>query len=320
MVNPIKGFVNTVRSGAQQVANVANKTADAVGTAASAVKNTAVAGGRAVGQAVDAFENKAASGARAVKGFFGGGHQPDRAFDGHYVGARGQTFPPGTPLRDVPGVTPVNNSNPDKTVLYVNGINTTKDTQFGSLQTIADKTGAKVIGIHNATEGMGADLAQCVKDKLDKGHNPAVDTLADTLYTELKAGREVHLLAHSQGGLITSRALNDVKNRLRLEDGMSKADAEKLMSNLKVETFGAAATRYTDGPQYVHYVNNADPVPGLFGLGPSGVESTPLTHGGRGATVHHFTDAHLNPIDSHNFDTTYMNQRVPFEDARAGRF
>ena len=49
-----------------------------------------------------------------------------------------------------------------------------------------------------------------MKDKLDKGTNPAVDTLADTLYTELKAGHDVQLMGYSQGGLITARALFDV--------------------------------------------------------------------------------------------------------------
>ena len=86
---------------------------------------------------------------------------------------------------------PKNNPNPTKTVIYVNGINTNKAGQSSDLQAIADKTGAKAIGIHNATEGFITDLAQCVTDKLDKGKNPAVDTLADTLYSELKAGHDV---------------------------------------------------------------------------------------------------------------------------------
>jgi hypothetical protein len=319
-MNPIKTgrkIASQVRSGAKAVTKTAKN------AATTAASNTKAAVGTVVNKArntADAFENKVAKGAQAVGQVFGRGPQPDRAFDGHLVGARGQTFPPGTPLSQVPGVTPLNNPNPTRTMLYVNGINTTKDAQFSSLQNIANKTGAKVIGIHNATEGMAADLAQCVKDKLDKGRNPAVDSLADTLYTELKAGRSVDLMAHSQGGLITSRALNDVQRRLRIEDGMSKADAQKLMSKVNVETFGAAAGRYPDGPTYVHYVNRADPVPSLFGLGPIADKWNPLVNGGKGSVVHHFTEAHLNPINGHSFDTTYLNRRVPFDEARAGRF
>jgi hypothetical protein len=205
-------------------------------------------------------------------------------------------------------------------VLYVNGIQTNKEGQSASLQAIADTTGAKVIGIHNATEGFVSDLAQCVKDKLDKGTNPAVDTLADTLYTEIKAGRSVHLMAHSQGGLISSRALGDVYNRLRIEDGMSKGQAQELMGKINVETFGAAAMHYPDGPAYVHYVNRGDPVPGLFGLGPASDKWNPLVDGGKGSKVHHFNDFKLNPIAAHGFESVYLQHRVPFDQARAGNF
>lgn len=222
-MNPIergRNLLNQVRTGAEKAVD---KVEHAVQNTVDKVHDVAVATGNTVHNVVDGFEKKAVGGAKAVQGFFGGGNQADRVHDGQFVGAGGKTFPPGTPLKDIPGVTPKNNPNPASTIVYVNGINTTKDGQFGSLESIAETTGSKVVGIHNATEGMGADLAQCVKDKLDKGTNPAVDTLADTLYTELKAGRDVHVMAHSQGGLITSRALDHVYNRLRLEDGDRKS-------------------------------------------------------------------------------------------------
>src|SRR5262245_32280453 len=194
-MNPIergRNLINQVRTGAEKVVD---KVENAVQKTADKVHDVAVATGNTIHNVVDGFEQKAVGGAKAVQGFFGGGTQADRVHDGQFVGANGQTFPPGTPLSDIPGVTPKNNPNPSSTIVYVNGINTTKDGQYGSLQQIAETTGSKVVGIHNATEGMGADLVQCVKDKLDKGTNPAVDTLADTLYTELKAGRSVHLMA-----------------------------------------------------------------------------------------------------------------------------
>jgi hypothetical protein len=256
-----------------------------------------------------------------LKRLFGDGNaKPDRMYDGQFVGTQGQTFPPGTPLGSMPGVTPKDNPNPSETILYVNGIMTPKEGQLSEMQAIADTSGAKVIGIHNSTQGLVADLAQCVGDKLDKGTNPAVDTLADTLYSELKAGRSVHLMGYSQGGLITARALFDVERRLRIEDGMSKAQVEQAMSQLKVETFGAASTRYPDGPQYVHYVNNADPVPTLTGLGGSIDPAAFLKEAGKGAVVHRFTDGNLNPISNHMLDTLYMKHRVDFEQARQNQF
>ncbi|HET6976026.1 MAG TPA: hypothetical protein VFI24_06870 [Pyrinomonadaceae bacterium] len=246
--------------------------------------------------------------------------RPDTVFDGVFVGANGQTFPATKPLNQIPAVQPRNGVTTNETLIYVNGINTTKDAQAASLQAIADRTGARVIGIHNSTEGMISDLRQCVTDKLDVGTNPPVDTLADTVYNEIQAGRTVHLLAHSQGALITSRALRDVYQRLRIEDGLSSAEAEQRLSQVKVETFGGAAGHYPDGPQYVHYVNRDDPVPSLFGLGWDIDRFNPTLDAGRGAQVHWFTDWHLNPIASHSFEDVYLPQRVPFDQARRGDF
>ncbi|QRN98014.1 hypothetical protein JRI60_02765 [Archangium violaceum] len=306
-----RSLLQSVRTGTQNAVDKAQQTV-------SQAANTVVQGGQKVGQFVDGFESKAVDKAKALGGLFGGS-KPDRAYDGHLVGAGGQTFPPGTPLSQVPGVTPRDNPNPTQTFLYVNGIGNTKDQQFGSLQKIADTTGAKVVGLHNATEGMVADLAQCVKDKLDKGTNPAVDSLADTVYSELKAGRSVHLFAHSQGGLVTSRALNDVANRLRIEDGLSKEATEKLLGKVDVETFGAAAGHYPDGPNYVHYVNNKDLVPTLFGQGNGKGLDEFFRDAGKGAVVHRF-DYGQGISGTHRLDQAYLPQRVPFEQARQGKF
>lgn len=273
--------------------------------------------GRELQMGWDAFE---AGPLRELGRLFGSPLRPDRAHDGKYVGAGGKTFEPGTPLSDIPAVTPRDNPSASETILYVNGIMTPKEGQGREMQAIADRSGARVIGIHNATQGMTMDLAQCVADKLDKGRNPAVDTLADTVYSELKAGRDVHLMGYSQGGLITARALYDVEHRLRVEDGLSKAQAEELMSHLKVETFGAASFRYPDGPKYVHYVNNADPVPTLTGLGGSVDPLEMAKHAGRDAVIHRFTDGGIDPIANHMLDTLYLHHRVPFDEARAGRF
>lgn len=237
----------------------------------------------------------------------------DRDFDGLFVGAGGRTYPPSTPLTNVPAVTPGDGRAPAGTIVYVNGINTTKDAQFGSLRQIADRTGARVVGIHNATQGGIVDVIQSAGDTLDVGHNPAVDTLADTVYAEISAGRTIHLMAHSQGALITSRALQDVYQRLRVEDGLSRREAERALSRVEVETFGGAAGSYPDGPRYVHYVNRRDAVPGLFGLGPF---ANPLVRPGRGAVVHRFSEAQ----NAHGFEQTYLPRRVPFEQARRRDF
>lgn len=257
---------------------------------------------------------------RTEAGATGNGNGGDRQYDGLYVGAGGRTFQPSTPLSEVPPVLPSNGRvTTNETLLYVNGISTDKDAQARSLQQIADVTGARVVGVHNATQGMFVDLLQSAGDIADIGGNPAVDTLADTVYNEITAGRGVHLLAHSQGGLITSRALQDVYNRLRLEDGMTGRQAEALLSRVRVETFGSAAASYPNGPQYVHYINRLDIVPGAVGLGPFRLPSVgpvELVQPGRGAVVHRFNEWD-NP---HGLEETYLERRVPFEQARRGDF
>lgn len=244
----------------------------------------------------------------------------DKPNDGQLVGAGGKTYPPGTPLDQIAAYTPSNTipgaplkPEAGETFIYVNGISTTKEAQERTLQAFADRTGGRVIGIHNATEGAATDLLQALGDKLDLGKNPAVDSLADTVYGELKAGRPVHLLGHSQGALITSRALTDVKQRLMVEDGMTREQAEALLSNVKVETFGGAAANYPDGPQYVHYINEADLAPDVLGLDQPGLPN----HAGRDARFVRFNSHDLNPAAGHSINDTYVPQRIPFDEARA---
>lgn len=240
---------------------------------------------------------------------------PDKQFDGALVGANGQTFPPNTPLSDIPAVTPEGGARNNETLIYVNGIQTDVAGQSNSLQAIANNTGSRVIGVHNATGTFAGDLLQSLGDKLDIGNNPAVDTMADTVYNELRAGRNVHLMAHSQGAIITSRALTDVRNRLMAEDGMSRQQAEALMNNIKVETFGGASRRYPDGPQYVHYLNRNDGVPMATGLRDW---LNPFAQPGRDAVTHFFREGP--GFTSHGLEEFYLPERVPFEQARQGNF
>jgi pimeloyl-ACP methyl ester carboxylesterase len=289
-----------LKKAAQAVGNAIDKAADAVGNAAQWVGNKVSGIGKAIGNA------------------FGVG-ETDYKHDGKLVGANGQTFEPGTPLNQIPGVTPRNNPNPTETVIYVNGILTDLESQQVEMQNIADSSGMRVIGIHNSTQGAVNDISQCINDKLDKGSNPAVDTLVDTVYEELKAGRSVHLMGYSQGGLITARALRDLSNRLRLEDGLTQAQAEQVMSRINVETFGTAGASYPDGPNYVHYINDRDIVPNAFGLGLP-LEGV-LTQPGRGAVVHHFSHGEKRDyVEAHALDSAYLARRVDFNQARAGQF
>jgi hypothetical protein len=254
--------------------------------------------------------------------------KPDQFYDGTFVGAFGRAYPASTPIDQIPPVTPRDGRAPNGKIVFVNGIQTPKDTQAQSLQSIADKTGAAVIGIHNSTEGLlspggfVSDVLQVLKDKADLGRNPAVDTLAAAIYDAAKKGEPLSVMAHSQGALIASRAVGAAYNRLRIEDGLSASAARKRLNTIQIETFGGAARSYPDGPQYVHYVNVADAVPMTLGLGVGIAGLDPTFRPGSGAVIHRFTDFRLNPILSHDpfFNDAYLSRRVPFEDARRGDF
>jgi len=222
-------------------------------------------------------------------------------------------------------------------IIYVNGINNDKGDQGFTMRGVADATGSPVIGIHNATEGMEADLDQCLSDKNDIGKNPAVDTLTKTVLSELRHNRTVHIIGHSQGGLIAARALFRVETQLykaARAEGLSREDARikttRQMTKINVETFGAASTGYPNGPRYVHYINDCDNVPLRFGLND---KENPNIAPGQAAAIRHFRveylsmDKYLTPrkagaqlsdkfVAPHSIDDVYLKFRLPFDRAR----
>lgn len=269
------------------------------------------------------------------------------SYDGMYIGANGRAYTSVTPLAQIPAVMPKQGAT-TKRIIYVNGITTPKSTHYQNMKDIANDTGAGVIGIHNSTNGTGWDLVQCAKDKADVGKNPAHDTLTQTIVSELNQGHSVHILAHSQGGLITARSLRwaetllykqEIAKRGSMINPLIKREAreevQRLMGKIRVETFGAAAASYPDGPRYVHYVNDADKVPTQFGIGDS---NSPVVKwvAGKDAVAKHFkadfpgkklmdvipnyTPTGKNLMDlnfaPHSIENCYMSYRLPFAQAR----
>ena len=100
---------------------------------------------------------------------------------------------------------------------------------------------------------------------------------------------------------------------------MTQPQAEQLMGKVQVETFGAASGHYPDGPQYVHYINRADVVPDLAGLGPF-APFDPTKDAGKGAVIDYFTENKGSVVGNHSITNTYMPHRVPFAQARQGDF
>jgi len=247
-----------------------------------------------------------------TEGLFG--NSRDKANDGLLLGGDGRSYPPGTRLSDIAGVKP-DNGQPEtgKTVLYVNGIMTDAAAQRATMQRIANQTGAGVIGVHNATEGFAADIAQSARDKLNNGYNPPVNTLSSAVYDSIKNRQDVNIVAHSQGGLIVSRAIRDVSDRLR-GDGYSNQEVENMLRQyVNVQTFGAAAGHYPDGPNYRHVINVKDIVPGLFGLTGDTPVNTPIFHAGKDARIERFSSdlSPANIVGNHSIDDLYMRYIDP---------
>lgn len=107
-------------------------------------------------------------------------------------------------------VSPVN-----KLIVYVNGIGTNRDTHAYTVKLISVITGANVIGIYNQSgDGMEsgfvdmvADLIQCLGDKTGLGNNAATNTLARSVFRACTSSMNLNVVAHSQGAIITSRAM-----------------------------------------------------------------------------------------------------------------
>lgn len=165
---------------------------------------------------------------------------------------------------------------PPRTIFYVNGILTPHSTHCETLKQIGDMTCANVVGIYNATEGGPMDAIQTGMDRtlIDQadvgrknlahdGRNPAVDTLSDLIVQETRAGRAPEIMAHSQGGAVTSLALYDANNTLKA----GPPGTPNSLAGTKVTSFGSAAPSWVSGPNYTHYVHVNDFTPVNLGLG-----------------------------------------------------
>jgi hypothetical protein len=259
----------------------------------------------------DAFAAGQAA-ASAVHDVTGSPPSTDLANDGLLVGAGGETFPPSTPLSAVPAVLPEGGVRNGETIVFVNGMGANVSDEETSMQYTANATGSRVVGVHDATNGFVPDGLQAVGDMLDVGGDKAVTTLAQTIQSELAAGRPIHIMAHSKGAAETSRAIEEVSQNLSAQ-GLSPAQVQAELHQVKVETFGGADAHYPDGPEYVHYVNEDDVVPMVFGLG--GPADPRQAFAGSNAVVEEFRDPGAGGLlGPHDFNSVYLSHWKPFDE------
>lgn len=163
----------------------------------------------------------------------------------------------------------------DRVIVYVNGVSVTPEIQCETLAAIAAATGATVIGVHNATDGLATDLLQVLVQRelimqrrsggpatlLGNSKNGAVNTIRRIVLSSRLSGTTApEIWAHSQGAVITSLALYEAGDMLK--DGDKKS-----IAGVKVVTFASAAPFFPSGPAYEHYLHTEDAIPRYTGLG-----------------------------------------------------
>lgn len=211
------------------------------------------------------------------------------AYDGVWLGAQGCLYDPAQHgLDDVPPVTDPRTYVPGTPILiYVNGANHRVDWTLPELHLLAQQTGGPVVAVYNATEG--GRVFDALHDARQGAASPPVKTLADAITARVSAGQEIHLKANSQGAIHLSHALTEVRERLARQ--MAGDELARALYRIRVETAGGAASRWPDGPRYVHYVNRRDPVPARAGV--LSQDARP----GAGAVLAAFSDYDADPLE-----------------------
>lgn len=227
---------------------------------------------------------------------------PASAYDGLFIGGDNRVYPRGTPFEAVPPMLPAQGVTNGELILHTNGIGESVLGDAARMSMLADATGSRVVGICNASDGFPKDVLQTLRDRADKGKNPAVDTVTELIAAHAKPGMPgLTFSGHSQGSLIVSRAFADVRNRLTLEGGMSQSEADRALGKFKLLTIAGAASHYDDAVRTLHLVDRADVVQlfSLFAFGNN--PPNRLVHQGNNSRTVAFNT--WNPVKAHDVET-----------------
>jgi hypothetical protein len=167
----------------------------------------------------------------------------------------------------------------DKAFFYVNGMVTDEKTAKSTGKELEKILGNKINVIHNPTKGGLSDFIESLQER----HNVFVpgitkEMINGTLYDEITIktanqfleqinnGKDLKIVCHSQGGAITSNALEYSKEKL-LSEGKSKKELQNIFSKIEVITLGAASSpdKFPEGVKIVQITHPKDPVPKVAG-------------------------------------------------------
>ena len=176
---------------------------------------------------------------------------------------------PRTPLDEIPPICVGRNKSDETRTIVVNGMNQEPEEFVVWAKMYAEAARRDVLPLYNLSKGMFLDTLQASSDRLNILENRTTAALVEKILEAAQEAAPLHLVGHSQGALVISRALFDSMRILKNE--LTPEGFERFFRGVTVETFGGAAALYPSGPSYIHYVNDGDPVSYYLGVGRCGL-------------------------------------------------
>jgi hypothetical protein len=166
------------------------------------------------------------------------------------------------------------------TVFWVNGINTTLESEAQDALAYASKIHHDVQIIHASTYGLSSDLLRVAGEKFlpveYSWSNAPEQSVAMEVLRRIKHDGNglhfkedrIHFASHSRGALIVERGLEFVREHLR-ELNYDDTKIHAVSSHITTATFEGASYNLLEGVRSVNIANREDPVPMVFGVGRS---------------------------------------------------
>jgi hypothetical protein len=214
----------------------------------------------------------AATSARPVASL--GGKSNDDV-NGFIIGEGGKIYDPSkTDLNTIPTIKPTNRALNGETVVFVNGISNTQQQAYQAAQRLANETGAEVRVLYNSTRGAIADYTRGAIGDGWLTDNRSVQNLSNLIYDAASSGRELHVVATSNGAAITKDALHKAQDRLFSDNNRNTGafgldpsgrnaavqTTQRQLGSIQIETFAPVIDSFNGviGPKYLHYLNKQD--------------------------------------------------------------
>lgn len=207
-------------------------------------------------------------------------------------------------------------------ILFSNGVNTPLESERGTAQSLANKSGKAITMVHNGTNGLVRDMARLTRANLGSHVYPAAEQEAELLEDALEKKEPAVILCHSAGCAQVNESLSDLrvamKGQVNPRTGKLYTEAEILALERSLEKrldYGPANTHLEPGPysritvrsgdvatplHLLHKLdkNQYDERKDLPALKKTLLEYIPLVGHG------------MHAVRAHNFDSSYTEQAV----------